>query len=69
MERKKGGGTRNVSGVSLTLRAACARDETRTVQSGVDVELLSFAVRVAFEVFYNGMPDSLARLYSRPLST
>ena len=42
-------------GVSLTLCAACARDETRRVQSGVDVELLSFAVRVAFEVFYNGI--------------
>ena len=39
---------RGVSGVSLTLCAACARDETRRVQSGVDVELLSFAVRVAF---------------------
>ena len=48
VERKKGGGTRGVSGVSLTLCAACARDETRRVQSGVDVELLSFAVRVAF---------------------
>ena len=48
VERKKGGGTRGVWSVVDVGCGVSARDETRRVQSGVDVELLSFAVRVAF---------------------